>query len=203
MMLGHLLGLYIDPKKEWLKIDERHEGTNIALGYAAMMAFIPPVSAFFSSTQIGWKIGVGDPIFFTQQNALFMALGIYVFLLFGVVALAYLTFWMSRTFGSKPNFTQALELSAYTATPIFMIGFAGVYPEIWFVVLVGLLGIGYSVYLLFTGLPIIMHIPKEQGFIYANSIVTCGLVLFITILSTTVILLNLGFESMLIYTQTN
>lgn len=56
----------------------------------------------------------------------------------------------------------------------------------------GLIGVAYSVYLLYTGVPILMHIPEERGFIYASSIVTCGLVLLVSIIAGSVILWNLG-----------
>lgn len=44
----------------------------------------------------------------------------YVALIGGVFALAYLAHWMAVTFGAKPTFTQTIELAAYTATPVFM-----------------------------------------------------------------------------------
>ncbi|CZF77301.1 MULTISPECIES: Yip1 family protein [Grimontia] len=198
MILGHLLGLYTHPKEEWKNIDDLHEGTANSMGHAAIMALIPPICAYYSSVHIGWQIGVGDPIFLTQQSAIIIACAMYFALITGVMALAYLTLWMSRTFGSTPTYTQALELAAYTATPIFMVGLAALYPIVWFVMLVGLAGIAYSVYLLYTGVPIIMHIPEERGFIYASSVVTCGLVLLVAILASTVIMWNVGFGPMFV-----
>ncbi|SPY23007.1 Inner membrane protein yohC [Photobacterium damselae] len=58
--------------------------------------------------------------------------------------------------------------------------------------LVGLCAVAYSVYLLYIGVPILMHIPKEQGFIYASSIVTSGLVLLVSIIASSVILWSYG-----------
>ena len=194
MILKHLVGLYLSPKQEWHKIDDHHESTLSAFVHAGIMGLIPPVSAFISSTQIGWFIGAGDPIFLKEPQALLLSIFMYFVLIAGVLALAYLTFWMSRTFGSNANYTQALEISAYTATPVFMVGLAAFYPVLWVVILIGLAGVAYSVYLLYIGLPIIMHIPKEQGFIYASCVVTCALVLFVSILTSSVILLNIGFE---------
>ncbi|KXF81360.1 Yip1 family protein [Enterovibrio coralii] len=199
MILGHLWGLYTHPKEEWKNIYDRHEGTVESLGHAAIMALIPPICAYYSSVHIGWSIGVGDPIFLTEQSAAIIAFAMYFALITGVMALAYLTLWMSRTFGSEPTYTQALELAAYTATPIFMVGLAALYPVVWFVMLVGLAGIAYSVYLLYTGVPIIMHIPEERGFIYASSVVTCGLVLLVAILASTVIMWNVGFGPMFVH----
>ncbi|MCG7584866.1 Yip1 family protein [Photobacterium sp. OFAV2-7] len=192
MILGHLFGLYTHPKQEWRTIDKEHEGFQSSLSHILLIALLPPTFAFISSVFIGWRIGVGEPIFLTQSSALGMSVAMYFALIAGVFALAYLTYWMSHTFGSTPTYTQALELAAYTATPLFMVSIAAIYPQVWFLMIAGLAGIAYSVYLLYTGVPILMHIPEERGFIYSSSIVTCGLVLLVSIIAGSVILWNLG-----------
>ncbi|MGF1723453.1 Yip1 family protein [Photobacterium nomapromontoriensis] len=192
MILGHLFGLYAHPKQEWKTIDKEHEGIQSCLSHILLVALLPPIFAFISSAFIGWRVGVGEPIFLTQSSALIMSATMYIALIGGVFALAYLTYWMSHTFGSSPTYKQALELAAYTATPLFMISIAAIYPQIWFLMIAGLIGIAYSVYLLYTGVPILMHIPEERGFIYASSIVTAGLVLLVSIIAGSVILWSVG-----------
>lgn len=68
-----------------------------------------------------------------------------------------------------------------------MSGIASVYPELWFVASVFLIGVAYSVYLLYSGLPVIMHIPEERGFLYASSVVTAGLIAMVVLMATTAI----------------
>ena len=113
----------------------------------------------------------------------------------GVLALAYLVQWMAKTFDAEPNFTQSLELAAYTATPILMVGLTALYPVLWFVALAGLVALSYSVYLLYSGIPIMMNIPEDKGFIYASSVVTCGLVLLVGLMAFSAIMLGMGFGS--------
>ena len=55
---------------------------------------------------------------------------------------------MAKTFDSTPDFTQSLELAAYAATPLLMVGLTALFPVLWFVVLAGLAALSYSVYLL-------------------------------------------------------
>ena len=38
-----------------------------------------------------------------------------------------------------------------------------------------------------------MHIPDGKGFIYASSVVTCGLVLLAILMASTVIMWSMGF----------
>ena len=74
-----------------------------------------------------------------------------------------------------------------------MVGVVALYPVLWFVTCAGMLAVCYSVYLLYSGVPIMMNIPEEKGFIYSSSVVTCGLVLLVGIMASTVILWSLGF----------
>ncbi|MDP4528069.1 Yip1 family protein [Alkalimonas delamerensis] len=193
MILNHLWGLYAHPKEEWHTIDQRHESFRYSLAHILIIALIPSICAYYSSVHIGWSIGVGDTMKLTPDSALMLSVAMYFALIAGVFALAFLAHWMAHTFGSEPTYTQTLELAAYTSTPLFMVGFAAFYPELWFVMVVGLIGLAYSVYLLYIGVPILMHIPEERGFIYASSVVTCGLVLLVCVLAGTAILWSSGF----------
>lgn len=193
MILNHLWGLYAHPKEEWHTIDTRHESFKYSMSHILLIALVPSLMGYYSSVYLGWSIGVGDKIFLTPDSALMIAVAMYCALIIGVFALAYLSHWMAVTFGATPTYTQTLELAAYTATPIFMAAFAAVFPVLWFVVLVGIAAVAYSVYLLYTGVPILMHIPEERGFIYASSVVTCGLILLVIILAATAILWTSGF----------
>lgn len=192
MILNHLWGLYAHPKEEWHSIDDRHESYVYSLSHIALISLIPAVMTFYSAAHLGWSIGVGDIIKLTQESAMLMSIGMYFGLVIGVLALALLIQELAKAFDAQPTYTQSLELAAYTATPLFMVGFAAFYPVLWFVMLIGLGGLTYSVYLLYAGTPIIMHIPEEKGFIYASSVVTCGLVLLAILMAASVILWSLG-----------
>ncbi|MDN3653895.1 Yip1 family protein [Thalassotalea ponticola] len=194
MILNHIWGLYAHPKDEWADIDNRHESMFYGLSHIMLVALIPAICGYYAAAHIGWSIGAGDPIKITKQSALLLSISMYAAIIAGVFALAYLIKWMAETFDAKPTFTQSLELAAYAATPVLMAGLAALYPILWFVAVVGCLAIAYSVYLLYSGVPIMMHIPDEKGFIYASSVVTAGLVLLVTILACTAILwTNFGF----------
>lgn len=193
MILNHLLGIYTHPREEWQSIDRKHETCFYALSHIMVMALIPALVTFYSGTQLGWSIGAGDVIRLTQNSAMILAIGLYFGVVAGVVALAILIHELANIFSAQPTYTQSLELAAYTATPLLMVGFAGLYPQLWFVMLIGFVGLAYSVYLLYSGTPIIMHIPEEKGFIYASSVVTCGLVLLSILMAATIIMWGSGF----------
>ncbi|BDM65055.1 YIP1 family protein [Shewanella sp. NFH-SH190041] len=193
MILSHLKGLYTHPKQEWHTIEQNHETAHNSLTHILLIALIPAICSYIANTQIGWNPGAGDLLYLTPASALYMSAGMYFGLIAGVFALAYLVYWMAKTFDASPSYTQAFELASYTATPLFMVGFSALYPELWFMMLVGLAGVSYSVYLLYTGVPILMKIPEEKGFIYASSVVTAGLVLLVALMTGSVILWSNGF----------
>lgn len=193
MILNHIWGLYAHPKDEWQTIEKRHESLMYSLMHILVVALIPAICSYYAAAHIGWTIGVGDPIKISQSSAQMMAVAMYVALVLGVFALAYLIQWMAKTFDSKPSFIQSLELAAYTATPMLMVGITTLFPVLWFVALAGLAAVSYSVYLLYSGVPIMMNIPEEKGFIYSSSVVTCGLVLLVAIMALSAIFWTMGF----------
>ena len=193
MILNHIWGLYAHPKDEWQTIEKRHESLSYSLIHILTISLIPAICGYYAAAHIGWTIGVGDPIKISIPSARIMAISMYFALVTGVFILAYLIQWMAKTFDSKPSFVQALELAAYTSTPLLMVGVAALFPVLWFVASCGIVAMSYSVYLLYAGIPIMMNIPEEKGFIYSSSIVTAGLVLLVALMAVTVIAWSIGF----------
>lgn len=194
MTLQYLWGFYTQPTSAWKNIQHHQHGFANSLLHALITALIPAVCAYVSAVHIGWSIGAGEVIKLTHDSAFMLSVAMYGATLVGVFALSYLVHWMAKTFGAAPSRTTAFELSAYTATPLLMAGTAALYPELWFVTLAGLSGLTYSIYLLYTGVPILMQIQQERGFVYASSVVTCGLILLVCMLAATAILWSSGFS---------
>lgn len=188
MILNHLWGIYTHPKEEWHAIDERHESYFYSLSHICIIALIPALMSYYSSAELGWSIGVGEVIKLGQQSAMSLAVGMYFGLMAGVVALAIIMHELAKVFDSNPTYTQSLELAAYTATPLFMCGFAAFYPALWFVMMIAFVGLSYSIYLLYSGVPIMLHIPEDKGFIYSSSVVTAGLILLIVLMVGSILL---------------
>lgn len=193
MILNHIFGLYTRPKGEWHTIEKHHERLLYSMMHVLVVALIPTICGYYATAHIGWVIGSGTPIKIEQNIALLMAISLYAALVLGILALGYLIQWMAKTFDSKPSFIQSLELAAYVSTPMLMVGIAALFPVLWFVVLAGLGAIGYSIYLLYSGVPIMMNIPEGKGFIYSSSVVTCGLVLLVGIMAFSAVMLTMGF----------
>ena len=193
MILNHIWGLYAHPVDEWKTIDARHESLRFALSHILIVGLIPCAFAYYASAYAGFSIGARESILLTPQSALTLAVTMYLGIVVGVLVLAYLIHSMAKIFGASPSYTQALELAAYTATPVLMAGVAALYPELWFVSMAFLAGVAYSVYLLYSGVPILMHIPEERGFLYSSSVVTAGLILMVILMVVTAMAWTNGF----------
>ncbi len=192
MILSHIWGIYTHPKQEWKKIAERHESLVNSIAHTIFIALIPAVCSYYASVHLGWDIGTANPLFLTSDSALAISILMFCGLVGGVIALGLMAHWMAHNFGASPSHVQSIEVSAYTATPIYMVGLAALYPELWFLICVGFSGLAYAVYMLYTGVPIIMGIDEDRGFIYASSLVTVGLVFLVSMMGLTVFLWTAG-----------
>ena len=118
----------------------------------------------------------------------------YLAMLIGVYTIGWMIHWMSATYGAKTMLSQCVVLAAYTATPLFLIGIMELYPILWLNMVLGIPALAYSVYLLYTGVPIMMGIPEERGFLFSSAVLAFGLVAFVALLAVTAILWGMGLE---------
>jgi hypothetical protein len=87
---------------------------------------------------------------------------------------------LAPTFGGQKNDVQALKVAAYGSTPWFVAGVFHLIPQLALVrVLVSL----YTVYLVFSGVPIVMKPAKDQAMGYAIVAVLGAVVVALIVLA--------------------
>lgn len=193
MVLQHVWGLFAHPEDEWKSIhNERCTIGKCYCSHVFILAAIPPICAFIGTTQVGWTVGTSDPVKLTPESALKLAVAFYVTILVAVFTIGKLIHWMGQTYGATQSLAQCIALAAYTATPLFLVGIMQLYPVPWVNMLVGLPALAYTVYLLYTGVPIMMDIPKERGFLFSSAVLAVGLVILVGVLAASVILWSMG-----------
>lgn len=194
MVLSHVWGLFAHPEDEWKAIhNERYTVWRFYVSHVLILAAIPAVSGYIGTTQIGWKIATAPVVKLTHESALSIAILFYLAMLVAVFTVGKLICWMGQTYGVRQrSLGQCTALATYTATPLFLIGIMLLYPVLWLNLVLGLPALAYTVYLLYTGVPIMMDIPKERGFLYASAVLAVGLVMLVGMLATTVILWGTG-----------
>lgn len=189
MFIQHMMGILYHPKEEWGQIRKEHfSASHIFLQQISLLAAIPAVSMFIGTTQVGWSIAGNEYVKLDAMSALPAAVAFYFAMWVAVGFITYTIQWMEKNYGGNVSFEDCLSLATYTATPMFLSGLAALYPLLWFNVAVGLVAVTYTVYLLYTGVPIIMRIPEERAFMFSTSILTVGLCTLVGIIVTSVIL---------------
>ncbi len=160
------------PAETWPELKHRPDtARSLYTSYAALLAAIPAIAHILGATLIG--IGVlGIRYRAPFLGALGYAIASYVLSLVDAYVLALIINAAAPKFDSMKNFTNALKLSVYSATPYWIAGALFVFPVLS--PLAFLLAV-YRVYLLFTGLPVLINTPRERRPLYLVFVVVISL----------------------------
>jgi len=193
VILKYVWSILTEPRPTWGKIrEEKWSAAEIYIRIIIPLALISPVAGFIEPTWFGWQIGPGQPVTLTYSSAMQISLAYFGAILVSVFVIAMLIRWMSETYGEQKAFARCLALATYTAVPLFLIGVFQIYPVLWVNFLFGLPALAYSVYLLYSGVPVMMDIPQEKGFLFASAVLAVGLVALVGLLASTVVLWSFG-----------
>lgn len=194
MLLSHALGLFTHPDEEWESIRKEHTSPFKMAFYICILAAIAPVCAYISTTQYGWQIGNGQLVFLSESSAIALSTLTYIAIVVGVYFIGIMIDWMSRNYGSGHDEYAAngIALTAYSCTPLFLVGLTALYPEPWVVVVSYLAAASYAAYLMYDGLPHVLKISEDQAFFFVGSILTVALIYLVSTLIGSVIIWSVG-----------
>lgn len=194
-MLGHIIGLFFNPETTWQKIkSELDQGSCHTTILMIILGLIPPISGYIGTTMVGWQLGAGDPVKLTNTSAGYISVLYFIAIIVGINAVALAIRWMAETYDAQVSYQHSLALSSFTAVPLLLVGIFEIYPVLWLNFLVGLLALAVSVRLLYTGVPIILGVDKDRGFLYSSSILAFGLIALVAMLVVTALLWGFGLE---------
>jgi hypothetical protein len=191
MLLHHIYGLFTHPREEWQDIEkERSDNKVLYQGYVAVLALIPVVCGYIGTVKVGWTIGNDELVRLSPDSGLILCSLSYMALLVSIFILGKLIDWIGKTYGADidEKHPRGMSLASYAMTPLFLAGAVAIYPSITLNMLVVLAAMAYTVYLIYTGVPVLMHISAERGFLFASSIITMVLVTLVGVRVATVII---------------
>ena len=193
-MIQHTFGLLTRPSTQWKTIAELPESSFRTLViYPWIMALLPAVAWYYGTSQVGWSVGDhGETIKLTEASARQICILFYFAMVACVSVIGYFIHWMSDTYGADSSVTKGIVIAGLTATPLFLAGLVGFYPVLWLDMLVGVAAISWAVYLMYLGIPIIMDIPEERGFLFSSAVMGVSLVILICLMVGSVILWDFG-----------
>ena len=168
--------LLVDPSAGWTRV-EKEPGDAIFLlsGYVALLALIPALAGFIGASLIGVIVPGGDVVREPIFDGLFSAVLGYVATFVQVLLVALLTDVLALRFGGQRSFANALNLAAYSFTPVWLAGIFLLLPGLRFLGFTAL----YGVYLLTKGLPVVMKSPAENAKRYAAAVAVFAVALMV------------------------
>jgi len=169
------------PKTEWDVVANEEPNTQqIIVGYVFPLALVPTIAII-----IGWGlIGVLGSTSFDFGIA--MGLVILLNALISVFVAAFVIDALAPSFGSQKNLGKAVQLIAYSLTPVWVGGIFNILPSLsWLGTLFGL----YGLYLLFIGVVPLMKTPEEKkiGYIIVSIVVLIVVYFVIAAILTTIL----------------
>jgi hypothetical protein len=169
--------ILLQPKSEWQVISaEPHTVQDLYTGYVMILAAIPAVASFIGYSLIGVSSFMGSYRWPITSGIAHMILQ-YVLNLGWVYVLALIIDALAPNFGGEKNFMQALKVSAFSPTAMWLAGIFSIIPLLG---ILGILGL-YSLYLLYTGLPVLMKAPPEKAMGFTVVVIVIAIVLGIVV----------------------
>jgi hypothetical protein len=172
-LVSRAMNILLRPQAEWAVIDgESTSVQGLFLGYAAILAAIPPLAQIIH--------GLMPHCFFVAcwtPNPVFVVVGAvvyYIASLATVFLVGFIIDALAPSFGAQKSQEQAMKVAVYSWTAAWVAGILNIIP--WFGGLLVLLGSLYSIYLLYTGLMVVMKSPATQVVGYTAVAVLCGIV---------------------------
>ena len=193
-MIQHTFGLLVRPSAQWQTVADLPESSFKTLVlYPCFMAILPAVAWYYGTSQVGWTVGDhGETIRLTAESARQICILFYLTMVACVAVIGFFIHWMSDTYGADSSLTKGIVIAGLTATPLFIAGAVGFYPLLWLDLLIGVTAVSWSVYLMYLGIPIVMKIPEERGFLFSSAVLAIAMVILICLMVGSVILWDFG-----------
>jgi hypothetical protein len=165
-LVERVKAILLTPRTEWPVIEqERATLADLFIKYVAILAAVPEIAHLIGQALIG-------EAHIPFMSALVRAIVSYVVTLAMVYIIACVIDLLAPRFGGKKNFPNALKLSVYSYTPLWLAGIFLLIPGLNFLLVLGL----YGFYLLWVGLPMLMGVPSDRAFAYATFTTACALI---------------------------
>ncbi|HEY2188355.1 MAG TPA: Yip1 family protein [Caldimonas sp.] len=172
-LIERVQAILLRPRQTWPEIAaETTDAAKIYRGYLVILAAIPAIAGFIGWTMFGAGM-LGISIKLPVATALTQMVVGYLLALGLVYVLALIVNALAPTFGGSKDFIAALKLVAYGSTAGFIGGIFDILPAL---ALLGLLAALYTVYLFYTGLPVLMRCPPGKAGAYTAVVFVCAIV---------------------------
>jgi Yip1 domain len=167
-LVRRVLAILGDPSAAWVAIAKEAADTlYLPARYAAVLALVPAVFGWLGAEIIGVIVPGKGVVRASIFDALFGAAFSYLVSLAIVLLLGLLIGVLAPAFGGRRDFRSAMNVAAYSYTPVWLAGIFLMLPGLRFLTLTGF----YGFYLLATAMPPLMKSPARKSAAFAAVIV--------------------------------
>jgi len=186
--------MLIKPKETWPVIEvEATDIKAIYTQYLVFLAAIPAVATFIGFSVFGISM-FGATIRVPILSGLVNLVVGFLLSLAMVYVLALIANALAPTFKGEKNLLNAFKLIAYGATAGMVGGIFNLLPALS---MLGLIAALYSIYLIYTGIPVLMKAPADKALGYTAVLIVCGVVAALILGAVSAIFTNTGAGNML------
>ena len=175
-----------------LLADLRPSPIAVFLKIALWFGIMPPLFAYLGAINFGWRLGTIEPLYLPQNILLGISIAYFFALLIGFISTAIVSRWMAGTYGARHSLGIHFAMISIVGAPIALGSIIHLYPDVFINILVLVPTILWSMYLLYRGLPIVLHTTPERGMLMASSLIGYFLVALVSLLGITVVLWSYG-----------
>lgn len=179
-LVERVQAILLKPKATWPVIEgEPDDIAGLYKNYLVYLAGVSSLAAFIGFSLIGtgmMGIHFRVPILAGLAN---MVVG-FVLTLVMIYVLALVANALAPSFGGQKDMGKAFKLVAYGATAGLLGGVFNLLPALS---MLGLLAALYSIYLLYTGVPVMMKVPEGKALGFTAVLIVCGIVASIVVMT--------------------
>ncbi len=165
--------------------------TRVFFGFALWIGLLPPLFAYIGTMNFGWRLGV-EPVFLPQRTVFAISAAYFVALLLGFLSSAVIARWMAVTYDASQSLGRCFALMAVVGAPLAIGSVIHLYPHAFINLLVLVPTLIWSMYLLYRGLPVVLHTGPNRGMLMASALIAYLLVAAVSLLGVTVALWGSG-----------
>jgi hypothetical protein len=176
-LVQRAMNVLTKPATEWDVIaGETATTQGLFVGYACILALIPFFGSLLGRVIIGGLFGGGIGLVGALIGGLLTGAVTYALTLGVVFAVALIINVLAPSFDAKTDTVQALKVSIYSSTPVWVAGVLAWIPILNFLVYIA--AVAYGCYLLYLGIQKVVKPPTEKAIGLTIVVILVEVVLF-------------------------
>lgn len=161
--------------------------------YTLWLLMLPPLFALVGGQSFGWRLGAESPLVVPFSVLVLISVAYFGVLLFGFFSTVFISQWMATTYGASRDLGRHIALVSIVGQPLVIGSSAHLFPDVFFNVVVLIPAMLWSMYLLYSGVPILLDTPAERGMLLSSALLGWLLVAAVSLLGLSMMLWVSGF----------